>query len=311
MTHRIVILGGGVGGTLLANLLARKLNARAKPRSPSSTRPGGTSTSRAGSTSPSAKSSRGIWSEPSAATERARPAASPRRRRGSSRRAAPRAGRRRGLRYDTLVVATGARLAPETVPGLCRGRPPLLLAGGGAGAQEGAASIRGRQARDRRRRHPLQMPAGAAGVRLQGRGVPDEARRARQDGDRLSLADQPRLHHRERLGVRHADAGGARDRATRPSSTPRASTRRPGRITSHGRDEIAYDLLVHGPAAPRRRGGPDSGLRRRAGLAADRPGDAAGQGPARTSTVSATRPTSPSPRAARRRTSRRRCWPSG
>ena len=46
MTHRIVILGGGTGGTLTANRLRRLYSPRTKPRSPWSTRTTATSTSR-------------------------------------------------------------------------------------------------------------------------------------------------------------------------------------------------------------------------------------------------------------------------
>jgi sulfide:quinone oxidoreductase len=121
MSHRIVILGGGVGGTLLANLLARKL--------------------------------RSTQAEVTVIDETGRHAYQPgwlylpfgeeqprhlvRRERGllnrrvrlvtdRAERIDPAAktvdladGER--LRYDSLVVATGARLAPEAVPGFAEG----------------------------------------------------------------------------------------------------------------------------------------------------------------------------------------------
>jgi sulfide:quinone oxidoreductase len=121
MTHRIVILGGGVGGTLLANLLARKLKrAEAEVTVVDETgrhvyQPG--------------------WLYLPFGEEQARHLVKPERGllNGRVRLVTQRATRidpaaqrveladGEVLRYETLVVATGARLAPEAVPGFAEG----------------------------------------------------------------------------------------------------------------------------------------------------------------------------------------------
>ena len=119
--HRIVILGGGVGGTLLANLLARKLKrAEAEVTVVDETgrhayQPGWLYLP-FGEEQPRhlVKAERGLLHRRvRLVTERAT-------------RIDP-AGQRveladgEVLRYETLVVATGARLAPEAVPGFAEG----------------------------------------------------------------------------------------------------------------------------------------------------------------------------------------------
>ena len=74
--HRILILGGGVGGTLTANLLVKKLRPRIEAReveSRSSTRPASTSTSPGSCTSRWAANAREPFTARSAAPRRAGP----------------------------------------------------------------------------------------------------------------------------------------------------------------------------------------------------------------------------------------------
>jgi sulfide:quinone oxidoreductase len=121
MTHRIVILGGGVGGTLLANLLARKLKqSEAEVTVVDET---GQHTYQPG------------WLYLPFGEEEPRHLVKPersllnRRVRLVTDRATgiDAAGKRveladgEVLRYETLVVASGARLAPEEVPGFAEG----------------------------------------------------------------------------------------------------------------------------------------------------------------------------------------------
>jgi sulfide:quinone oxidoreductase len=121
MTHRIVILGGGVGGTLLANLLARKLKrSEAEVTVVDETgrhtyQPGWLSLP-FGEEQPRnlVKSERGLLNgRVRLVTQRAN------RIDAAARRLELADGE--VLRYETLVVATGARLAPETVPGFAEG----------------------------------------------------------------------------------------------------------------------------------------------------------------------------------------------
>jgi sulfide:quinone oxidoreductase len=121
MSHRIVILGGGVGGTLLANLLARKLK--------------GTEAEITVVDATGQHVYQPGWlylpfgeEHPRHLVKRERSLLHRRVRLVTDRaeRIDPAAqtvhladGER--LRYDTLVIATGARLAPEAVPGFAEG----------------------------------------------------------------------------------------------------------------------------------------------------------------------------------------------
>ncbi len=173
MTHRIVILGGGVGGTLLANLLARKLKrSEAEVTVVDETgrhvyQPGWLYLP-FGEEQPRnlVKAERGLLNgRVRLVTQRATRIDA----------AAQRLELADGevLRYETLVVATGARLAPETVPGFAEGAHHFYAQDAALALKDRARRVRRRPPRHRRRRHPLQMPAGAARIRLQGRGVPD------------------------------------------------------------------------------------------------------------------------------------------
>lgn len=117
MSHSIVILGGGVGGTLLANLLARKLK-RSEAEITVIDEDGkhvyqpGWLYIPFGEATPSSlvKSERSLLSKRvhlvTGAAERIDPTSKQIEMRGAP-----------AIPYDTLVIATGARIAPEAIPG--------------------------------------------------------------------------------------------------------------------------------------------------------------------------------------------------
>ena len=117
--ERILILGGGVGGTLTANLLARRLHRpspRARSTSPWSTRSAPTSTS------PGSCTSRWAASARSGSRGRSGPCSTPRSGCWSTGLVRvdepPGPSSRDGERspYDYLVLATGSRIVPEEIP---------------------------------------------------------------------------------------------------------------------------------------------------------------------------------------------------
>jgi sulfide:quinone oxidoreductase len=121
MNHRIVILGGGVGGTLLANLLARKLKwTEAEITVLDETgqhiyQPGWLYLP-FGEEQPRHLVKR----ERSLLNHRVRLVTDRAERIDTAARTVDLADGER-LRYDTLVIATGARIAPEAVPGFAEG----------------------------------------------------------------------------------------------------------------------------------------------------------------------------------------------
>ena len=140
---RILILGGGVGGTLTANLLVKKLRRRIEAGEVTITvvDQTGQHVYQPGScTSPWAASG------PPTCSGRSGPA----RRRGHARRGRGRGGRRatrsvhladgERLAYDYLVLATGSRIVPEAIEHF-DDRGAALLHGGGR------AELRGRSTR--------------------------------------------------------------------------------------------------------------------------------------------------------------------
>ena len=168
----VAVLGGGVGGTLVANLLDKALGRRKDATSPWSIRPGCTSTSRATCTSRSARRTgdgwcrdersllrqdvdliidRAIRIHPDAGTVQLE--------RGAS------------VDWDYLVIATGARLMHDRIPGLVEGAFGFYSLDDAQRLREAPPVPRGPDPR-RHRRHPLQVPAGARGVRVHARGVP-------------------------------------------------------------------------------------------------------------------------------------------
>ena len=145
----VVILGGGVGGTLTANLLARKLGPDRRRRGdvPSSTRPAARLPAGLHVHRDGRRAGREAVNAPSERCSTHRVALVV----GSV--SGDRHGRRRpstwptasALAYDQLVIATGSRILPEEIEHFDDGGPPLLHGGGGAAAAR-ARSTRSRAA---------------------------------------------------------------------------------------------------------------------------------------------------------------------
>ncbi len=214
---RILILGGGVGGTLTANLVSRKLKREIDQGKAEVTvvdatgshvyQPGFMYIAMGGERA--AKLAR---PERSLLDHRVKlvvgeVAAS---RRGEADRH-PQGRDRAGLR----PARPGDRLADRARGdrALRRGGPPLLHRRGRRQAADGARRLQRRQDRHRHRRDALQVPAGAARGRLPHRGRAPRARSAREERDALLLADRPGVH--DRVGQRdgHPDPRGEGDRA--------------------------------------------------------------------------------------------------
>ena len=126
------------------------------------------------------------------------------------------------LGFDHLVIATGARILPELIADFDTEAHHFYTPAAQQEAPGGARRLHGRQSRDRDRRDPVQVPAGAPRGRLPRRGRAARAGPPRQDEDPLPLADQPRLHDRERQRDGDPDLRGEGDR---PPAPRRASTR--------------------------------------------------------------------------------------
>ena len=171
--RRVVILGGGVGGTLAANLLARRLRRRIEggqvqlalvDRDRDAHLPTLLHVPRHG---------------PRAPRDIARPERDLLDRVSTSSSAMPSGRRRCRASCDSPTVdrcPTTARPGDRRAPGARGDRPsrrgsaPLLQRCCGATAARGAGRVPRRADRDRHRRDALQMPAGAAGGRLPHRG---------------------------------------------------------------------------------------------------------------------------------------------
>ena len=244
--QRILILGGGVGGTLTANLLVKKLRAPDRPRrgrgASSSTRPASTSTS---------PGFMYIAMGGERAENLQRPERSPPRQAGDARRRRGRQGRRGapGRHPDRRPAARlrlpgpGDRLADRARGdrALRHRGPPLLHRRGRGQAARRARRVRRRPDRHRHRRDALQVPAGAARGGVPHRVRAARPRLARPSDDRLLLADRARVHDRERVRHGDADPRGEGHRAAhvlqrrgdrpRPQGRRRASRARSSRTT--------------------------------------------------------------------------------
>ena len=310
--QRILILGGGVGGTLTANLLVKKLRAPDRPRrgrghgrrrDRPARLPAGLHVHRDG---------RRAGREPPA------PERSLLDKRVDARRRRGRRGRRGDARsstladglplgYDQLVLATGSRIVPEAIEHFDTRGPALLHGRGGRSscARRSTRSTAGGSS-SASPAMPYKCPPAPLEVaflieaELRERGLRD-----RRD-DRLLLADRARLHDRERLARWRRRSSPRRASSCTRSSTSRRST--PSARSS--RASRARSCRTTSSSSCRRTRASSS-----SSTPASRPRRAAGCRPTarpsrsaagRTSTPSATRPTCPSPRPARRRTSRRR-----
>ncbi len=255
--QRVVVLGGGVGGTLAANLIARKLKSAIARREARVTR-------RRHHGQPRLPARLHVHRDGPRAGEQARPAgavAARRQRRAGGRRGGPdrrrRPGGRAGLGRAPRVRPAGHRhgLADRARVHRAlrhRGAPLLHRRGIGPPAQ-GARRVHRRADRDRHRRHPLQVPAGPARGRLPDRIRAAGAGSARPDRDHLPVADQPRVHDRER--VRDGDPD-----LRAEGHPPRASGRhRPDRCGAQGGD---HRCVRGAPVRPPDRGAARTRARR-------------------------------------------------
>ena len=248
MKH-VLVLGGGVGGTLVANLISRKLKKQIDAGEASVTvvdetgkhvyQPGfmyiamGDQDPQARCASPSGACSTSASSSSSA---RSRPST-----RRPARSSSPTARR---LDYDELILATGSRIVPETIEHFEQEAHHFYSEEAAAAAAHGARRVHGRQGRGRHRPHALQVPAGAAGGRLPHRGRAARARPARARAScttaRPSGAPSPSSR-----SARWPPPSSSR----RASSCTRSSTSRPSIPSARSScslegEELAYDLLV-------------------------------------------------------------------
>ena len=280
--QRVVVLGGGVGGTLAANLIARKLKRadreRARRRSRSSTRPASTPTSRATCTSRMGQERAEKLVRPERKlldgnVEPRRRRDHPDRHRGADRHAGAPATE---LGYDQLVIATGSRIVPEELPSFDAEAHHFYSAEAAARLRTALDAFTGGRIVIGIAGHPVQVPAGAARGRVPRRVRAARARPARQDGDHLPVADQPRVHHRERVRHGDADLRGEGD----PPRAPRRR-RRDRRRAQGGHHRRVRGAPVRPPdlrpAAQGRAGRHRLRARAEVRLAADRPPHAPGQ----------------------------------
>ena len=286
---RIVILGGGVGGTLTANLLVKQARARQMTTArgddhASSTRPASTPTSPASCTSPWAASGpshlsaagarrcsiRGsTWS--SATSIKVDPV---------QQTVAPQVAARR-LPYDELVIATGSPHRARGDRALRHRGPSLLHRRGGrwscatrstrspAAGSSSASPACPTSARRHRWRWPSSSrPSCASATCASAPSCTSAPPSAAPSPSSRSARWSPRSWPRR--------ASSCTRSSTSNASTPTARSWRASRARSCG-----YDLLI---LVPPHTGQPfliDSGLAQRAGrVAADRPGDPPGRRPA-------------------------------
>ena len=203
--NRILILGGGVGGTLAptsSRAAQRRIDARrgdvtlvdetGAPRLPAGlhVHRDGRRARRAPRSDPSARCSTRestSWSARSTGIDEADA------NRSSSTTAS-------ACAYDQLVLATGSRIVPEAIEHFADGGAPLLHRRcGAAGCGSALDAFTGGRIVIGIAGDALQVPAGAARGRVPHRGRAARARPARRERDPLLLAHRARLHHRVRL----------------------------------------------------------------------------------------------------------------
>ncbi len=161
MDARIVILGGGVGGTLAANLLVDRLGDGATVTVVDSS---GMHAYQPGFLYVALGQANGRWLGRDERTllnkkvdlvietaERIDPVAR-----------TVRFASGGSIAYDYLILATGSRTVPDEIPGFVgAAHPGVLLADWRAPPSRGAPPVQGRSHPRRRHRDPIQVPAGA------------------------------------------------------------------------------------------------------------------------------------------------------
>ena len=184
MPARVVVLGGGVGGTLVANLLDKHLGRDVRV---TVVDPTGMHDYQPGYLYVALGEASGHWLSrdertllrsgvdlaieeavrihPDAQTVQLKSGAS--------------------LEWDYLVIATGARLVPEAIPGLAEGSFGFYSLPDAERLREELRRFRGGRLLGRHRRDPVQVPAGAGRVHDDGRGAP--AHRGVRDRSEVTL----------------------------------------------------------------------------------------------------------------------------
>ena len=211
--QRVVILGGGVGGTLTANLLARKLHRQIDRGEAKVTvidrtgahvyQPGFMYIAMGGERAESLeRSERSLLDTKveliTADATRVDTAAGEVELADGTK-----------VAYDHLVLATGSRIVPEEIEHFDDEAHHFYSAEVSPEAAARAGRLRRRPHRHRHRRDALQVPTGSARSCLPDRDGVAEAASAREDGDAFLLADRAGLHHRVRLRDGHAHPGEA------------------------------------------------------------------------------------------------------
>ena len=199
MPAQVVVLGGGVGGTLVANLLDKSLGRDAhvdggRPDRDARTTSRATCTSRSarrtgvGSLATSARCCAGTstWSSTG--------------RSGSIPTPAPCSSNAAGASSGTTSSSRPALgWCPSRSPGSSRVRTSFYSLEGAQRLREELRRFRGGRILVGIARHPLQVPAGAGRVRVHAGGVPAQARAPRPQQHHAAVAAEPSVH--DRVGV--------------------------------------------------------------------------------------------------------------
>ena len=246
--NRILILGGGVGGTLTANLLVKKLRRQVKAGEVTITvvdqtgqhtyQPGFMYIAMGGERAENLqRPERGLLDsrvtlvvgEVEKVDEKRRPSTSP---------------TASALAYDYLVLATGSRIVPEAIEHFEAEAQHFYTAEAALELRQALDAFTGGRIVIGIAGHALQVPAGAAGGRLPDRGRASPARPARDDRAPLLLADRARLHDRERVRDGHARSSSGRASSCTPSSTSRPSIPSARSSRASRARSSPYDLLI-------------------------------------------------------------------
>ena len=202
--QRIVILGGGVGGTLTANLLIKKLRRQVKAgeRADHRRRPDrpahlpawlhvhrdGRRTSRPAS----APRARACWTSGSPSLSGRWPGSTSRHRPSSLTDGLP-------IGYDYLVLATGSRIVPEAIEHFDTRGHHFYTAEAALELRAGARRFKGGRIVIGIAGMPYKCPPAPLEVDVPHRGGASRARATGDERDPLLFADRARVHDRERV----------------------------------------------------------------------------------------------------------------
>ena len=252
--RKLLVLGAGTAGTMVANKLRQRLDRARLERSPSSTATTSTTTSPATCSSRSAATpaSRSCRSRHAFLADGVDLVA----RRDRPGRARPdtscSSSDGRTLPYDYLVIATGTTPRPDQTPGMLgpewrRSIFDFYTLEGAEALADALERLRPRPAGRAHHRDADQVPGRAAGVHLPRRGVAARARPPRPG--RAGLRDAADGAFTKPVASAHlgADARRAQDRTSRPTSWSSGSTPSSKMLVSYDEREVPFDLLVTVP----------------------------------------------------------------